>query len=249
MFLVYFLVTVAAFVTRPAHTKAGSVAGGSGNKTGNATSLFNVSYLLDPSVNLNDSLNSLLNLNLTALLLSENSNFTEDFDGDAELFSEPKINASIPEIKIDADSSLTENGGNDTEKSGTFFLTSLSSCFKEPKSWVDSFRLGMEGLMLLGSISFLLGALRECQFLGASMFFENLVGKNVGKFELNKSYGMVYLGYRAISSSFSTFLSSRHSHGCVEGTLLSRIGRYCRTLYHDDYCAIFSILLSRVSKR
>lgn len=152
MFLVYFFVTVAAFMTRPAHGK-GTYPGGGKNASsslGNSSSTLNSSSLLDGGVNVT----TLLALNMTALLgLGDNA--TSDLFG---------INGTT---------------GNGTE---IRYLFSWSNCIQEPKGWVEWVRLGCECAMLLGAVSFILGAWRECQFLGASMFFENLVRGKKGEF-------------------------------------------------------------------
>lgn len=39
-------------------------------------------------------------------------------------------------------------------------------------------KLGAEGLLTIGALYYILTALREARFLGAKMFFENLVTKS-----------------------------------------------------------------------
>jgi len=189
MFFIYFLVSVGAFISRPTYLKGTLTVKTVSNSTNlNATFLFPNQTGVDV---FNSSLVQLLNL---TGLLAYPGNASEEgiilFDPVGYL-STGGNETIIPGIAVDwgNGSDLAMNGlipstfnsssVNGTEygnKSGLFFFP-WSNCLREPTKLIDWIRLSSEGLLLLGAISFILGAWRECQFLGASMFFENLVIK------------------------------------------------------------------------
>jgi transient receptor potential cation channel subfamily V protein 5 len=195
MFFVYFLISVSAFISRPTHRKGTFTV-----KTLPNATLLNATYLFPNQTGINEGFNSSIIqlLNLTSLLAYP-GNSSDDgivlFDP-VSLLATAGNESLIPGLAVDwgNGSDLAFGGGNtgyqlngslfglfngtngNTSYNGSgFFLFGWSKCMKEPTKLIDWIRLGSEGCLFLGSISFILGAWRECQFLGASMFFENLV--------------------------------------------------------------------------
>jgi transient receptor potential cation channel subfamily V protein 5 len=161
MFFIYFLVTGAAFIYRPSHSHGQT-------KPTNSSGL-NSSFLFTNQTLFAEA--STMNLNMTALLTYP-GNFSEGGGGLSSL-GLIENDTFIPGLPVDMISSPAKEAG---APSGAFgFIFGWSECMQEPQSNADWFRLVCEVLMILGSVSYILGAWREWQFLGASMFFENLV--------------------------------------------------------------------------
>lgn len=188
-FAIYFLISLTAFVNRPIHKPTLSTPGKSVNSTLNATSLLgnqsiteiaNATLLAQQGFNLTTLLAlasepEMFEVNETAAMaVNSSETFTTLLSdwGNGSLQAEASENARL--LMSILNSSFSVNGTtNDT--AGKTQWVSWSQCLEQPADASQWLRLTCECLMLLGSVSFLLGALRECQFLGASMFFENLV--------------------------------------------------------------------------
>lgn len=73
---------------------------------------------------------------------------------------------------VTAYENISSASGSEITPTGTnWFLP----CFHGFASSEDIVRTGAEVIMLLGACAYLIGAARESHYLGASMFFENLV--------------------------------------------------------------------------
>lgn len=186
-FLIYFIISINAFISRPIHKAPSSVAGKSVNTTFNSTLLFSNQSNAE-AVNATLLLNQ-QGINLTTLLamasepvIYEVNDTVSSTNSSVDTFSAMLAdwnngsdadanNLILNDFSLNMTSPM--NATNETTGSHKWF--SWSECLEQPTTTVEWVRLSSEGLLLLGAISFILGALRECQFLGASMFFENLV--------------------------------------------------------------------------
>ncbi len=123
-------------------------------------------------------------LNSTSLFVDWASSGTDTDSMDVSASNSLILNAS-----------MFMNSTNET-MNGTGQWLSWSKCLVQPATNLERMRLTCECLMLVGAITFLLGALRECQFLGASMFFENLVNKYLNIFHLSIMSHFVHFGQK-----------------------------------------------------
>lgn len=187
-FLIYFLISINAFMTRPVHRKpAAAAAGKSVNATVNSTlyinqsiEIANATLLAQQGVNLT----SLLALASEPVMYDVNdTGVSTSVNGSGDMFSATFIdwvngsdNSMNSALLLNGlfNASYSMNETNQTTTGKGQWL-SWSQCLEQPTDASQWVRLSCECLMLLGAISFILGAMRECQFLGASTFFENLV--------------------------------------------------------------------------
>lgn len=184
-FLIYFLISINAFITRPIHKLAPSLLK-PGNTTFNST-LFNNQSNAEIA---NATLLAQQGANLSALLAMFPDPVIYDISNDTNsvlnstLFVDWSASSGTDTDTMDVsassslilNASMFTNGTNETMNGTTQWL-SWSKCLVQPATDMERVRLTCECLMLVGAVTFLLGALRECQFLGASMFFENLVSR------------------------------------------------------------------------
>ena len=153
-FAIYFLISITAFVIRPIH-KLGVAAGSAGPAN---------STMLTPNISLSIVLptSSILGTFLPFPTVNDSGN-----------------NNGLEDVNFNVNGTgfldwLNVSDITNLSSTGSDFGMRLGHCIGKNVTVKDWVRFVCEILMVLGSVAYLLGALRECNFLGASMFFENL---------------------------------------------------------------------------
>ncbi|ODM96433.1 Transient receptor potential cation channel subfamily V member 6 [Orchesella cincta] len=164
-----------AFFSRPIHAKK-VIIPKSVNATFNSTAYFPNQSNIEIA---NATLLAQQGINLTTLLALASDPVIFDMNETSIMNASDALSTMLVSwgnvTDISANGSLLSVNG--TSINGTIGKTlwfTWSKCLEQPTDNTQWARLTCECLMFLGAIAFLLGALRECQFLGASMFFENL---------------------------------------------------------------------------
>jgi len=166
MFFIYFLLSGVSFVSRPVHSplahrlrfpRAKAV----GNFTSDGAKNISMMEMMSGTFYENSSdYFEIIPALAHELVFDEMENNNIENSGDNQ-----------DDVEFMMEMRMANDSGNGTIQEVWFG----AKCFPKPRNGTDMARQLCEVLMVICAIFFLLGALRECKFLGASMFFENLV--------------------------------------------------------------------------
>jgi transient receptor potential cation channel subfamily V member 5 len=151
LFAVYFFISLFAFGLRP---KAIGSDNDDTEKAGNSTREVNANETTNAPVK------SLIMHNLTEILCN--------FSAYAEALVQTELGA-VNTTEMNDNSTLPMDEDSDE-------WASFSECpLLDISTWENRTKLVAEGLLTIGALYYILTAMRELRFLGAKMFFENLV--------------------------------------------------------------------------
>ena len=153
LFAIYFFISLFAFGLRPKAIGDGGD-DGDADKGGNSTREFNTNDTTNAPVK------SLILHNLTEILCNFSAYHEAIVQTEMGVMNSTDLyeNSTMP---IDSDSDE---------------WTAFSECpLLDISTWENRTKLVAEGLLTIGALYYILQALREAKFLGAKMFFENLV--------------------------------------------------------------------------
>lgn len=219
LFAIYFFISLFAFGLRP--KAIGSGDDDDPEKAGNSTRDVNANETTNAPVK------SLIMHNLTEILC----NFSAYHDA--------LVQTELNTTEVYNNSTLPMNEDSDE-------WTSFSECpLLDISTWENRTKLVAEGLLTIGALYYILSALREARFLGAKMFFENLVMK-FEFFEVEKLKNLTIFSsieHCTVACYVFVFLLAYADCAVFEILLSTRArGSRCSCNYADDF-TVFSFLL------
>jgi transient receptor potential cation channel subfamily V protein 5 len=171
-FSIYFFISLFAFLLRPR-------AFGDGDDDNDAAENGN-STQTDVNVTTNAPVKSLFVHNLTEILCNYSATYADAImQAELSMMNSSLENSTLPMDDTDEWSSFSECPLLDISTIESRVRTLYFLSYRTMLNTFFSFKikLSAEALMTIGALLYILTALREARFLGAKMFFENLVRK------------------------------------------------------------------------